>query len=66
MKKPIWQKSFYDHVIRNENDFYEKLNYIHNNPLKHKITDSLEKYSYNSYQNYNLLNNRLIKLDKIN
>lgn len=31
---PIWQKSFYDHIIRNQTD-YEKINeYIENNPLK--------------------------------
>lgn len=31
---PIWQKSFYDHVIRKEQDYYEILNYIQMNPLK--------------------------------
>lgn len=31
---PIWQKSFYDHVIRNEQDYYEIVNYIQMNPLK--------------------------------
>lgn len=32
--KPIWQKSFYDHVIRNQQDYDEIWNYIENNPLK--------------------------------
>ena len=31
---PVWQKSFYDHVIRNENDYYEIARYIQMNPLK--------------------------------
>ena len=31
---PLWQKSFYDHVIRNQTE-YEKINeYIETNPLK--------------------------------
>lgn len=30
----IWQKSFYDHVIRNEQDYYEIVRYIQMNPLK--------------------------------
>ena len=30
----IWQKSFYDHIIRNYRDYDEKLNYILSNPLK--------------------------------
>lgn len=30
----IWQKSFYDHCIRNKNDYDEIWRYIENNPLK--------------------------------
>ena len=32
--EPIWQKSFYDHVIRNQNDYNEIWEYIDNNPKK--------------------------------
>lgn len=32
--KSVWQKSFYDHIIRDENDLQIKWNYIVNNPLK--------------------------------
>ena len=35
--KPLWQKSFYDHIIRNHNDYLEKRNYILTNP--HKWSD---------------------------
>lgn len=31
----IWQKSFYDRIIRNEKEYPEVWNYIHNNPLKY-------------------------------
>lgn len=31
----IWQKSFYDRVIRNEKEYQSVWNYIHNNPLKY-------------------------------
>ena len=30
----IWQKSYYDHVIRNQQDYNEVWEYIDNNPLK--------------------------------
>ena len=30
----IWQKSFHDHIIRNENDYREIWEYIDTNPLK--------------------------------
>ncbi|MBQ2677095.1 MAG: transposase [Clostridia bacterium] len=32
--KPIWQKSFYNHGIRNQSDYKEIWEYIDNNPLK--------------------------------
>ena len=31
---PIWQKSFFDHIIRNEQDFQRIWNYIVTNPIK--------------------------------
>ena len=31
---PVWQKGFYDHVIRNETDYREIWNYIEGNPGK--------------------------------
>ena len=32
--KPIWQKSFYDHAIRNQCDYDEIWQYIDTNPMK--------------------------------
>jgi len=32
--EPVWQKSFYDHVIRNEKELYEIRKYIEQNPAK--------------------------------
>lgn len=29
---PVWQKGFYDHVIRNDNDYRDIWNYIEGNP----------------------------------
>ena len=34
---PIWQKSFYDHAIRNQQDYDEIWRYIENNPLKYTL-----------------------------
>ena len=35
--RPIWQKSFYDHGIRNQHDYNEIWQYIENNPLKYAL-----------------------------
>ena len=29
----FWQRSYFDHIIRNQNDLYETRKYINNNPL---------------------------------
>jgi len=49
---PIWQKSFYDHAIRNEQDFEEKLDYIHQNPIRVGLVKSADQYKWSSYKNY--------------
>ena len=35
--RPIWQKSYYDHVIRNQKDYDEIWQYIENNPVKWQL-----------------------------
>lgn len=31
---PVWQRDYYDHIIRDEKDYYRIYEYIDNNPLK--------------------------------
>ena len=31
---PLWQRSFHEHVIRNENDYREIWDYIDDNPAR--------------------------------
>jgi putative transposase len=33
----LWQRSFYDHIVRNETDFAECVKYIKNNPAKKNL-----------------------------
>jgi REP element-mobilizing transposase RayT len=34
---PFWQRSFYDHIIRNEKELYAIRKYIRNNPLQWEL-----------------------------
>ena len=34
-EKNVWQRRFYDHIIRDEQDFNKHIDYIHYNPMKH-------------------------------
>ncbi|MFA5069821.1 MAG: hypothetical protein WC528_00915 [Patescibacteria group bacterium] len=47
----IWQTSFYDHIIRNQTDFNNHVNYIHYNPVKHGYAQKIEDWLWSSYNN---------------
>ncbi len=47
--KPIWQKKYYEHTIRNERDFREKLEYLYLNPVKHALVENPEDWEYSSF-----------------
>jgi putative transposase len=49
--RKIWYQ-YWDECIRDEKDFYAKLNYIHFNPVKHGYVDSPESYKFSSYNIY--------------
>ncbi len=40
----IWQDESYDRIIRDENEYHEKITYMFNNPLKIGLTDDPENY----------------------
>lgn len=42
-----WQKSFYDHVIRDVNDFNAHFNYVAYNHLKHDLSEDWHYTSIN-------------------
>ena len=48
----IWQYRFWDHVIRNEDDLKQHLDYIHYNPVKHGLTAKPREYCYSSFKEF--------------
>jgi len=45
----IWQKRFYEHTIRDEKDWLDKMNYIQHNAVKHEHVDTWEQWEYSSF-----------------
>ena len=43
---PLWQKRYYEHTIRNEKDYQRCIEYMKNNPIKHKLIANEEKWKY--------------------
>jgi len=65
-KYQIWQPSFYDFNIYSEKKLKQKLDYIHNNPVRARLVKNASNYKYSSYRNYYMDDDKLIKIDKIN
>jgi putative transposase len=53
-KQPIslWQRRFWDHLIRDEDDFQRHLDYIHYNPVKHGVAVSAYEFVFSSFRAY--------------
>ncbi|MEI6067116.1 MAG: transposase [Methylococcaceae bacterium] len=44
----LWQHRFWDHLIRDEDDFNRHMDYIHWNPVKHGLVSKLVDWPYSS------------------
>ena len=59
----IWQRENFPKFIETEEFFLQKLNYIHQNPVKKGYVEKPEDWKYSSAGNYYLNDYSLIKLD---
>ncbi len=46
----FWQRRYWDHVIRDDEDFECHLHYIHYNPVKHGLVAKPEDWAHSSYR----------------
>lgn len=51
-EKGVWQRRFYEHIIRDENDLNNHLDYIHYNPVKHNNAKSVKEWEYSSFNKF--------------
>ncbi len=51
-KGKVWQRRFWDHVIRDQTDMNRHVNYIHHNPVKHGLATFSVEYQYSSFAEY--------------
>ncbi len=48
-ERGIWQRRFWEHLIRNEADYLAHMDYIHINPVKHGLVDSVAQWRYSTF-----------------
>jgi len=48
----LWQRRFWEHQIRNNDDFSRHMDYIHWNPVKHGYVDRVCDWAYSTFHRY--------------
>jgi putative transposase len=48
----LWQRGYWDHIIRDEFDLRKHFDYIHWNPVKHNLVDCPEDCPHSSYMHW--------------
>lgn len=51
-EQAVWQRRFWEHLIRDEQDFVKHIEYIHYNPVKHGLAKAPKDWEYSSFHRY--------------
>ncbi len=51
-EKGIWQRRYWEHAIRDEKDLERHVDYIHYNPVKHKLVTRVADWPHSSFHRY--------------
>jgi putative transposase len=48
----LWQRRFWEHVIKDDLDMENHVNYIHYNPVKHGLAKRVKDWPYSTFHQY--------------
>jgi putative transposase len=48
----LWQRRFWEHTIRDDNDFARHVDYIHFNPVKHGLAQRVRDWPHSSFHRF--------------
>ena len=51
-ERGIWQRRFWEHQIRDQEDLDKHVDYIHYNPLKHGLVNAVEDWPFSTYHKF--------------
>ena len=51
-ERGIWHRRFWEHLIRDDQDYEHHVNYIHYNPVKHCYVKLAADWQYSSIHRY--------------
>ena len=48
-ERGIWQHRFWEHTIRDELDYQRHMDYLHYNPVKHGLVDTVQEWQFSTF-----------------
>jgi putative transposase len=51
-EQAVWQRRYWEHTIRNDTDFDRHFDYIHFNPVKHKLVEAPRDWPHSTFQDW--------------
>ena len=48
-ERGIWQRRYWEHLIRDDTDFAAHMDYVHINPVKHGLVDRVADWPYSTF-----------------
>jgi putative transposase len=51
-EQEIWQRRYWEHTCRNQQDLNNHIDYIHNNPVKHGYVNAPSLWNHSSFHDY--------------
>ena len=51
-ERGIWQRRYWEHLVRDEADLSRHVDYIHMNPVKHGLVTRLADWPHSSFHRY--------------
>ena len=48
----VWQRRFWEHTIRDEEDMQKHFDYVHYNPIKHSLVKSVVDWEWSTFHKY--------------
>lgn len=51
-ERSIWQRRFWEHLCDDEDDLKKHIDYVHWNPVKHRLVQYVRDYKWSSFHRY--------------
>jgi putative transposase len=51
-ERTLWQRRYWEHQIRNEEDYRRHMDYLHYNPVKHGLVTRVMDWPYSTFHRY--------------